>query len=146
MVFSINHTPMGEEKIRRSAVAGAFYPADAERLSSMIAQYMEQVHAAPVTGRLIGLVAPHAGYIYSGHVAAYAYHQLSHQSVERVVVISPSHIIAFDGAAVYDGDAYQTPLGLIPVDKEFCRKIADRNPLLHLSGDENSFPFFWEEV
>ncbi len=135
MVFSINHTPEGEDKIRRSAVAGAFYPADAGQLSSMIGDYMEQVQFAPVAGRLIGLVAPHAGYIYSGHVAAYAYRQLGPQSVERVVVISPSHIIAFDGAAVYDGDAYQTPLGLIPVDKDFCRKLAGQSPSLHLSGD-----------
>ncbi len=137
MVFSINRpsTLIGKTKVHRPAVAGTFYPADAEQLSSMIDQLMGQVHDTPIDGKLIGFVVPHAGYIYSGHVAAYAYRQIKAQAPRRVVVISPSHILAFDGAAVYDGDAYETPLGVIPVDKDFCSQLAGQSSSMHLSDD-----------
>jgi len=134
MFFSFTRSEKPGEGIRRAAVAGAFYPADPAELSSVIQGFFDQVRYKPADGRIIGLVAPHAGYIYSGPVAAYAYRQLTGHQVKRVVIISPSHIIAFDGASVYDGDAYETPLGIVPVDKEFCRLLAEKSDLLELSA------------
>ena len=135
MVLSSNRTAPPGKKVRQAAVAGAFYPGDPEQLSAMIDQYLDRARYPTRTGRLIGLVSPHAGYIYSGQVAAYSYRQLKDHPAERIVVISPSHIIAFEGAAIYDGDAYQTPLGEIPVDRDFCRRLSEKSGLLKLSDD-----------
>jgi hypothetical protein len=135
MVFSFNHKTPQKNKIREAAVAGSFYPGDKKQLSERVDQLLDQVPYTPVTGRLIGIVVPHAGYVYSGPVAASAYRLLRDHPVKRVVVISPSHVAAFDGAAVYDGDAYSTPLGEIPVDKEFCRRLTGKSPFLKLSDE-----------
>jgi AmmeMemoRadiSam system protein B/AmmeMemoRadiSam system protein A len=80
-------------------------------------------------------VAPHAGYIYSGPVAAYSYALLKNKKITRVVIISPSHVTAFYGSSVYDGTAYSTPLGKVPVDMEFCKKLAAQDPSIKLSGE-----------
>lgn len=121
------------QKVRYPAVAGAFYPADALELKSMIKQFLQEATITPIKDPVIGLIAPHAGYIYSGPVAAYAYKAVEGKQYDRVVVIGPSHFEYFTGASVYDGDAYQTPLGLIPIDKEFSRALARENDLIFLS-------------
>ncbi len=135
MVFSFNQKTPQENKVRKAAVAGAFYPGDKTQLSEMVDQLLDQVSYTPIQGRLIGIVVPHAGYVYSGPVAASAYRLLRDHPAKRVVVISPSHVAAFDGAAIYDGDAYSTPLGEIPVDKEFCRQLAGKSSFLKLSDE-----------
>ena len=112
-----------EEKVRQPAVAGAFYPADPAGLARMVDEFLSQASVADVQD-LVALVSPHAGYIYSGHVAAHSYALLKNRKVERVVVIAPSHYEAFDFASVYDGGAYATPLGQIPVDREFAARLA----------------------
>lgn len=111
------------EKIRKPAVAGMFYPADPKELATMVDEFMSKAEA-PKIKDVVALVSPHAGYPYSGQVAAYAYAQLKGRKVDTVVVISPSHIDAFPFSAVYDGTAYATPLGQIPVDREFAAKLA----------------------
>ncbi len=119
--------------IRKAAVAGSFYPADTAALKNMIGQFMDQARGKEVEGEIIGLVAPHAGYVYSGWVAAHAYRQLEGKKFEIVVVISPSHHEYFSGSAVYNGDAYETPLGAVPVDKNLAKEIASKNDLVVLS-------------
>ncbi len=124
-----------KEKARLAAVAGSFYPATPAELTKMMDDYLARVPAVPAPQRLVALVAPHAGYVYSGPVAAYSYALLKGRKYERVVVVAPSHYEAFDYAAIYDGDAYATPLGNVPVDKEFAAKLAASNPrLLRLSS------------
>jgi AmmeMemoRadiSam system protein B/AmmeMemoRadiSam system protein A len=115
---------------RKPAVAGAFYPADAADLRQEIKQFLEQAKEDKVEGDIVGLVAPHAGYVYSGGVAAFAYKQLSGRMYETVVVISPSHREYFAKCAVYSGDAYETPLGVIPVNKDLAKEIASKNNLV----------------
>lgn len=99
----------------------------------MVEQFLAQAAPPEVHGTVVGLVSPHAGYMYSGGVAAYAYKLLQGKKYDRVVVISPSHFDLFDFASIYDGDAYETPLGRIPVDKEFARKLASSGGSLRLS-------------
>jgi AmmeMemoRadiSam system protein B/AmmeMemoRadiSam system protein A len=72
--------------------------------------------------------------VYSGHVAAEAYALLKDKHVDRVVVLSPSHVDAFEGVAIYDGDAYSTPLGKIKVDKNFTNRLASSHRLINLSS------------
>jgi len=121
-------------KIRPPAVAGSFYPDDPDELAAMVDGLLAEASGYDYSGRLFALVCPHAGYVYSGHVAAESYAALRNSGAERVVVISPSHVEAFPGASVYDGDAYATPLGLVPVDKAFAKNLAAANDRITLSG------------
>ncbi len=122
------------EKIRQAGVAGSFYPADPKALTAMMDEMLARVALPPIDGTILGVVAPHAGYQYSGPVAAYTYAALKGHKYARVVVIAPSHFEAFDFTSVYDGDAYATPLGTVPVDKEFARQLAKMSPTMRLSS------------
>jgi len=110
-------------KIRQPAVAGSFYPADPKELGSMLDGFLSKA-APPPAQNVVALVAPHAGYPYSGPVAAYAYALLKGRKFDRVVVIAPSHYEAFGFSSVYDGAAYSTPFGQVPVDQAFAAKLA----------------------
>jgi AmmeMemoRadiSam system protein B/AmmeMemoRadiSam system protein A len=83
----------------------------------------------------VAIVSPHAGYVYSGHVAGHNYALLRGRTLERVVVISPSHVESFQGASVYDGGGYATPLGVIPVDVDFAKRLAESSPRISMSGN-----------
>jgi len=122
-----------QQKVRPAAVAGAFYPADPQELSQMIDDMLAKATPPPVDGEILAAVAPHAGYPYSGPVAAWTYAELKGHKYSRVVVIAPSHYVAFDFTSVYDGDAYTTPLGQVRVDKEFARRLAKMSPTIQLS-------------
>lgn len=123
-----------EQKVRPPAVAGGFYPADPSELGKMVDMLLSRVTVPALDGSLVALISPHAGYPYSGQVAAHAYALLKGKTYDRVVVIAPSHLEAFPFSAVYDGDAYATPLGTIPVDKDFTAKLAGQSPLIRLSN------------
>ena len=90
--------------------------------------------APPPLENVVALVAPHAGYVYSGPVAAYSYALLKGRKFDRVVVIAPSHYEAFGFSSVYDGAAYTTPFGQVPVDQAFAAKLAKASPLIKLSA------------
>ncbi len=124
-----------EEKVREPGVAGAFYPGDPNTLSQMINDLLEQAEPPVINGNIIGLISPHAGYVYSGHVAAHGFKLLREREIDRVIVISPSHIISFKGSAIYDGTAYRTPLGKINVDTDFCQMLAEKDPSIFLSSE-----------
>ena len=121
------------EEVRKPAVSGAFYPRDPSQLSNVVDRYLADASPPPVSGSITALISPHAGYPYSAHVAAHAYALIKGKPIRRVIVISPSHVEAFHGASVYSGDAYQTPLGLIKVDKEFCGRLAALSSLIEES-------------
>jgi AmmeMemoRadiSam system protein B/AmmeMemoRadiSam system protein A len=131
----IEHAHDGNpQKVRQAAVAGAFYPADPKELSAMIDDLLAKVSGPPITDPILAAVAPHAGYQYSGPVAAYTYAALKGRKYSRVIVIAPTHYVAFDYTSVYDGDAYTTPLGTVPVDKAFAQKLAKMSSTMQLSG------------
>ncbi len=112
-----------KEDIRPPAVAGAFYTSDPKALSAQINDYLTNVSSKTLQGKIIALISPHAGYIYSGQVAAYGYKLIEGKKFDTVVVIAPSHRAPFRGASVYSKGAYQIPLGLIPVDTELAQKL-----------------------
>jgi len=121
-------------QVRQPAVAGAFYPADEKELAAMVDGFLAQVHPPAVEGTILALVSPHAGYPYSGGVAANGYSLLRGKHFDRVVLIAPTHVVGFSWASIYDGDAYATPLGMVEVDKAFARKLADGS-VIRLSGE-----------
>jgi MEMO1 family protein len=129
--YSLAATP---QNVRQPAVAGGFYPADPKALAAMIDDMIAHASPPPFGDPILGVVAPHAGYQFSGPVAAYAYATLKGHKFSRVVVIAPSHFEAFDFTSVYDGDAYATALGTIPVDKTFAQQLAKTSPTIKLSS------------
>lgn len=136
LIISISCCSAGEpDKVRKPMVAGTFYPDDPQQLKNMISEFLKNVSQPKIDGQLMALISPHAGYVYSGHVNAEAYAQLSGREINRVVVISPSHTMAFSGVSVYPGDAYQTPSGNILVDRDFCKKLVDKSKVCKFSDD-----------
>jgi len=103
--------------IRQPAVAGTFYPADAQQLRACVAELLAQ--APRGDARPQAIVVPHAGYPYSGPVAASAYAQLADRrnEIERVVLVGPAHRSAVRGLTVPTCDAFETPLGQVPLDR-----------------------------
>jgi AmmeMemoRadiSam system protein B/AmmeMemoRadiSam system protein A len=101
----------------------------------MINGMLAQASPPPVEGDIIAAVAPHAGYPFSGPVAAWTYAALKGRKYARVVVIAPSHYVGFDFTSIYDGDAYATPLGQVPIDKEFARKLVRLSSTIRLSDE-----------
>ncbi len=116
------------DKIRKAAVAGTFYPANKETLERDVAVFLENSLPVEIVTRIYGIAVPHAGYMFSGGVAARAYRQVMDRDFDLIVVISPSHRIYFEEISVYNGAAYQTPLGDIPVDQDSAKKLASLHP------------------
>lgn len=111
-------------RIRPPAVAGLFYPDEPAELRDAVADYLAQAPAV-ADGPPKALIVPHAGYIYSGGIAAAAYSQLAHRrsEIRRVVLIGPSHRVYLQGMAVPTADAFQTPLGVVPIDRELKARV-----------------------
>ncbi len=122
--------------VREAAVAGQFYPGSAAELEATVRQFLdgaggadsEKTAGAPVPKAII---APHAGYVYSGAVAASAYARLEPAAsvIKRVVLLGPCHRVAVKGLALSGADAFATPLGNVPVDKEAAAMILDLPPV-----------------
>ena len=111
------------ETVRSPAVAGSFYPDSPKVLSAQVEKFIHDAELKETDGKLIGLIAPHAGYVYSGHVAGYAYKQLVGQSFDTVVLLGLSHRYRIDGAAIYARGAFRTPLGDIQIDEDLAAEI-----------------------
>jgi AmmeMemoRadiSam system protein B/AmmeMemoRadiSam system protein A len=122
-----------KEGIRQAAVAGSFYPADPKELAKIVDRFLAGAAVPSFDGPVVAVVSPHAGYEYSGEVAAYSYAAPKGRKTERVVVVAPSHYDAFSFVSVYNGCAYATPFGTIPVDKTFAAQLAAMSPLIKLS-------------
>jgi MEMO1 family protein len=109
--------------VRPPAVAGLFYPRDPDRLRVAVTELFAGLpagHSAPKA-----LIAPHAGYVYSGRVAATAFAELGASVVERVVLIGPAHYVRLRGIALPSAAAFDTPLGRVPVDQAAFSAISD---------------------
>jgi MEMO1 family protein len=111
--------------VRPSAVAGQFYPRDADRLRKQVSDLLANI-AMPIKNIPKALIVPHAGYVYSGATAAAAFATLRDgaQTIRRVVLIGPAHYVHVRGIAAPTVDAFETPLGRVPVDKSALNAIA----------------------
>lgn len=114
---------------RQPAVSGLFYPAEPEALRRQMRYLFERAPRKQIAGTIRGVVAPHAGYVYSGVTAAAGYNLLRGRSFGTVVVISPSHRDSFSGVSVYPGDAYETPLGTVRIDTALRKELLNACPL-----------------
>jgi AmmeMemoRadiSam system protein B len=121
----------GGESRRRAAVAGTFYPAAPAALRRAIAGYLAEASARVPAAQTApkALIVPHAGYIYSGPIAASAYNRLaaagSAQQITRVVMLGPAHRVRVAGLAASSAESFATPLGDVPVDQEALASLGD---------------------
>jgi len=113
------------QDVRKPVFAEAFYDADKASLAARIDGYLSAVKDLPaVSGEVRALVCPHAGYVYSGQTAAYAYRLVQGKPYETVIIIGTSHQYPLDGASIYLKGAFETPLGVVPVDEELAARIS----------------------
>lgn len=126
---------------RPAAVAGRFYPSGKETLEKEVKELLANAKQQLLPGKIpTALVVPHAGYVFSGPVAASAYKQIPAEYVpERVFILASSHQMSFPGASVYCSGNYQTPLGTVKVDLEAGRKLTAADPLFSCREDAHLF-------
>lgn len=114
--------------LRKPAVAGLFYPGGAAELSAAVVDFLAEARHSLAPGETTpkALIVPHAGYVYSGSVAASAYARIADaaQTIKRVVLLGPAHRHPFEGLALPGVDGFETPLGIVPVDAEAVERIA----------------------
>lgn len=129
----MNYNKENREQVRESIVAGSFYPHNLNVLRAQIDDFLQRAESYHIEN-IKALVSPHAGYIYSGQVAAYSYKQIMNSSYESVFIIAPSHSEYFDFNSIYYGKAYETPLGLINIDQEKSQALVDYSPNIKFSS------------
>jgi MEMO1 family protein len=119
-------------RVRPPAVAGSFYPRDSGKLRDAVSGYLRASPARELPAAPKAWIVPHAGYVYSGPVAAAAYAllQMRCQDVRRVVLIGPSHRVQLDGIAVPAWDGFETPLGTVRIDPELKAALLRRGDVL----------------
>jgi AmmeMemoRadiSam system protein B len=118
-------------EIRPAAVAGTWYSASADQLAGEVDGYLEAAAATPSVSNLVALIAPHAGLMYSGPVAAHAYRQLRDRIIETLVIVGPSHFVAFDGVALYAKGGFASPLGVAETDDAFASELMAATSVIH---------------
>jgi AmmeMemoRadiSam system protein B/AmmeMemoRadiSam system protein A len=133
MIGLFKASKAGDGAARAPMVAGAFYPDNPEELHHMISRLLADAPPQPLDGPVYALVAPHAGYVYSAQIAARSFALIRGHKYKRVVVIAPSHVEPFSFTSIYEGAAYATPLGSVPVDRDFAEKLARTDPSLKVS-------------
>lgn len=113
--------------IRPSPIAGTWYPGDRKTLADSIDRYIENAgESEPIEGQILGLLVPHAGHRYSGSVAAHAFRLVRGMRPTTVVILSPLHALAFGEILTSGHDAFSTPLGVIPINRELQARFEEQ--------------------
>ena len=126
------------EQIRDSVIAGSWYPAAPQDLQKSIQTFLAAVPEKESANDLVALISPHAGYAYSGQVAAYGYDLLKQKKFDTVVIIAPSHHAAFGGVSVYDKGSYRTPLGVVPLDRDLIEQLEQKESRIRYVPEAHS--------
>lgn len=127
------------ENIKDPAAAGTFYSANKKSLQESVEGFLSKAERVATNGRLLAIISPHAGYVYSGQVASYGYKQIQGSDIKKVILIGPSHHSGFKGASVYTRGSFRTPLGDVKINK----KIAES--LLNGAADVKFYPVAFEK-
>ena len=135
---SINHAedymfgdlPGEGQNVREPAVAGRFYPDSKAELTKKINNYLDKALLESLPGKPVAIISPHAGYQYSGAVAAYGYKAIKDNGYKRVIVLAPCHYSRYRGASILDVEAYKTPLGLVNLNQGICNNLINNPPFI----------------
>ncbi len=149
-----NMNPKNQQMVRTTRGDDRWFPGDKTTLGNLVASCIDAARVSPLKGRIIGAIAPHAGYIYSGSVAGYVYRALQDQArrgdaPDTVVILGFSHRGGFRGVALMDGDAIRSPLGETELDKDALSVLSSNRPAIYPdyaphNGEhsaENQIPF-----
>src|SRR6186997_3025579 len=115
--------------IRKAAVAGTWYPGSSTALADAVDAHLTTA-PGDVDGDLVALVAPHAGLMYSGPVAAHAYRLLRDRQFDVAVLVGPSHFVGFDGVAAFPSGGFETPFGVAPIDDTCAADVMAASPVV----------------
>ncbi|HEY53717.1 MAG TPA: AmmeMemoRadiSam system protein B [Caldilineae bacterium] len=139
-LFGAKRSPALTAPVRPAAVAGAFYPADPGALQTSVNTYLEQATLPPLNGTVRAVIAPHAGYIYSGPVAGYSFRALSLSTHQEHVVflMGPAHYVPVSGVAVGWYQALSTPLGELPVETELVAQLLEKASVFSERNDAHA--------
>lgn len=131
----MNTSSIDPHTVRPSPIAGTWYPGSARELQDTVDGLLAAAEHVPGEGELVGLVAPHAGYPYSGQTAAYAYRQLDDLAFDLVILLGPSHYDDFGPFSISAKKYYATPLGMIELDQDWIAGLSERIPLTRVEHD-----------
>jgi len=113
------------QDVRKALLAGSWYPRNPEALSQLIDHFLKNVNMPEIPeGEVLAIIAPHAGYAFSGQVAAYAYKLVQNKNFDTAVILSPSHRLGFEGCSIFPKGGYETPLGIAPVDDSLAAELS----------------------
>ena len=130
------------DETKKADLAGRWYPADKGTLEAILEGFIRQAPIAPVDGEIFGLIAPHAGYEYSGRTAGFGFKAVRDKGYKTVVIIGFTHRKFFNGVSVYNKGGFQTPLGIATIDVDFSKSLIEQNENISfypdLFNDENS--------
>src|SRR5437868_14543951 len=117
---------------RKAAVAGTWYPGDGPALASAVDGHLAHADrdAREADGEIAALICPHAGLMYSGPVAAYAYRLLRGRTFDVAVLVGPSHFVGFDGVSVYPSGGFETPYGIVRIDEPIAAALRTASPIV----------------
>lgn len=123
IIFTDNTVFALNKSIKEPNVSGIFYPNDKKELSATIEKMINNARPLTANTPISGIISPHAGYIYSGEIAAMAYKTIYGKSYSTVVILAPSHYQNIKKAAIFKSGAFKTPLGQIPIDSNFTTQL-----------------------
>lgn len=132
----MNTNKSAARSVRPSPIAGRWYPGDARTLAETVDDYLAAADRIPMENDPLALLAPHAGYPYSGPTAACAYRQLSGRSYDLVILLGPSHYENYGPVAISNKQYYATPLGEIELDQEFILALERRISVARFGDDQ----------
>jgi AmmeMemoRadiSam system protein B len=121
--------------VREPAVSGMFYPDDPTKLRKDIETYLKCAVVPDLEENVIGIISPHAGYMYSGKVAAYGFRMIVKKQYDTVILIGPSHRAYFEGVALWDRGSFETPLGRTDIDEDIAGEIVNINGIIKPNMD-----------
>ena len=130
LLISLLLVPFAFARVKKADLAGEWYAASGEALHTELNLYLKQATPA-VNGEIVAIISPHAGFVHSGPVAAYGFKALGSQDIKTAIIVGFSHKQAYDGIAVLLEDAFETPLGVVEIDKDITKKLIAEDPKIY---------------
>ena len=125
LVFLFLCSSLGQTQgIRKPVWEGKFYERNPAVLSAQIDRFLQKAKIGPSPGEIQALIIPHAGYVYSGQIAAHSYKLVQGKDYETVFIIAPSHRYGFEGCSIYPQGGYETPLGVAEIDQDAASELS----------------------
>ena len=133
--FNLLTMAYADPNIKRPNVSGQFYTAEPQALSAQINEFFKHADVRPADQHVEIVIAPHAGYMYSGAVAAYSFKAASRNKYTTIIILAPSHYSGFDGVSIGLQDGFQTPLGVVNVDQDFAKQLIAQNEKFYFAPE-----------